>query len=416
MLGVWVIRVGEMLGQELELEVTNVAHGGISVARTDGRVVFVSDAIPGERVVARITEDSKKSFWRAETVRVITPSEHRQPHIWSAASIDRAPEDRAGGAEFGHIEIGHQRELKRQVLTDSLKRMAGVDTDVTVEALPGNADGTGWRTRVRLHVDESGRPGPFSARSHRVIEVRDLPLATAALQEVAPLGDLFPGEEHIDVLDPSTGGARLIVGRQKSMPIRERVGDREFRLDDDGFWQVHTHAAETLSRAVQDAIDEALFDPRAHNLDLYGGVGLLAAAVGDRFGETTRITSVESDPRATEYAGENLSEWVGARAETGRVERWVAALVASAGAGEKARLREATVVLDPPRSGAGKEVVNALAGLQPAQLIYVACDPVALARDVGLLQELGYHLDRLRAFDLFPNTHHVEAVARLVRA
>ncbi|MDQ1563198.1 MAG: hypothetical protein QOI14_149, partial [Actinomycetota bacterium] len=174
-----------MQGRELELEVTNVAHGGISVARHDGRVVFVSDAIPGETVRARITEDSKKSFWRAETVTVITASEHRQPHVWSAASIDRAPEDRAGGAEFGHIEIGHQRELKRQVLTDSLKRMAGLDSGVasavTVEALPGKADGTGWRTRVRLHVDEQGRPGPFAARSHRVIEVRDLPLATDAV-------------------------------------------------------------------------------------------------------------------------------------------------------------------------------------------------------------------------------------------
>jgi tRNA/tmRNA/rRNA uracil-C5-methylase (TrmA/RlmC/RlmD family) len=408
--------MGEMQGRELELEVTNVAHGGISVARHDGRVVFVSDAIPGETVRARITEDSKKSFWRAETVAVVTASEHRQPHIWSAASIERAPADRAGGAEFGHIEIGHQRELKRQVLTDSLKRMAGLDSGVAsavvVEALPGNADGTGWRTRVRLHVDAQGRPGPFAARSHRVIEVGDLPLATEAVSSTAPLDELFPGEEHIDVLEPSTGGARLIVGRQKPITIRERVGDREFRLDDGGFWQVHAHAAETLTRAVQDAIDPALFDPRAQNLDLYGGVGLLAAAVGDRFGSTTRITSVESDPRATEHAGENLSEWLGAQAITARVERWIATLAATAGG---SRLSGATVVLDPPRSGAGKEVINALADLAPAQLVYVACDPVALSRDVGLLRERGYELAGLRAFDLFPNTHHVEAVARLVR-
>jgi tRNA/tmRNA/rRNA uracil-C5-methylase (TrmA/RlmC/RlmD family) len=403
--------VGENTGRELELEVTNVAHGGISVARHDGRVVFVSDAIPGETVLARITEDSKKSFWRAETVRVIEASEYRQPHIWNAASIDRAPEDRAGGAEFGHIEIGHQRELKRQVLADSLKRMAGIEADFQVEALPGNADGTGWRTRVRLHVDESGRTGPFAARSHRVIAVDDLPLATSAVSSTAPLGDFFPGEEHVDVLEPSTGGARLIVGRQKPLTIRERVGEREFQLDDGGFWQVHTSAAETLTAAVQDAIDDALFDPRAANLDLYGGVGLLAAAVADRFGTTTRITSVESDSRATEHAGENLSEWLGAQALTARVERWIANQAATA-----PRLTGATVVLDPPRSGAGKAVVTALADLQPAQLIYVACDPVALSRDVALLAERGYRLDDLRAFDLFPNTHHVEAVARLVRA
>ena len=402
--------MGEALGREFDLEVTNVAHGGISVARHDGRVIFVSDAIPGETVRARVTEDSKKSFWRADTVSVISPSEFRQPHVWSAASIDRDPRDRAGGAEFGHIRIDHQRELKRQVLADSLKRMAGIESDVTVEAVPGNEDGTGWRTRVRLQVDEGGRPGPFAARSHRVIEVADLPLATPAVREAAPLGERFPGEEHIEVIEPSSGGARLIVGRQKPMVIRERVGDREFRVDDGGFWQVHRAAAETLTSAVQAAIDDALFDPRAHNLDLYGGVGLLAAAVGDRFGSTTRITTVESDPHATEHAGQNLSDWVGARAVTARVERWIAQLATS---GE--HLTSATVILDPPRAGAGKDVVAALATLRPEQIVYVACDPIALARDVGLFSERGYELADVRAFDLFPNTHHVEAVARLIR-
>ena len=102
--------MGESLGTEVELDVTNVAHGGVAVARHDGRVIFVSDAVPGERVLARIADDSKKSFWRAETLAVVTASEHRQPHIWSAASIDRSPEERAGGAEFGHIEIAHQRD------------------------------------------------------------------------------------------------------------------------------------------------------------------------------------------------------------------------------------------------------------------------------------------------------------------
>jgi tRNA/tmRNA/rRNA uracil-C5-methylase (TrmA/RlmC/RlmD family) len=403
--------VSELLGKELDLEVTNVAHGGISVARHDGRVIFVSDAIPGETVRARVTEDSKKSFWRAETVSVLVPSEFRQAHVWSAASIDRDPKDRAGGAEFGHIRIDHQRELKRQVLVDSLKRMAKIDSDVTVEALPGNAGGTGWRTRVRLQVDADGMPGPFAARSHRVIGVHDLPLATAAVQEAAPLSQRFVGEEHIEVVEPSSEGARLIVGRQKPTVIRERVGDREFRVDDSGFWQVHAAAAETLTAAVQDAIDEALFDPRAKNLDLYGGVGLLAAAVADRFGSTTRITSVESDARATEHAGQNLSEWLGARAITARVERWIGQLASS---GET--LTAATVVLDPPRSGAGKDVVAALVELQPEQIVYVACDPVALARDVALFAETGYELAGLRAFDLFPNTHHVEAVARLVRS
>jgi len=340
-------------------------------------------------------------------------------HVWSSASVARDPDDRAGGAEFGHIEVSHQRELKRQVVVDSLQRFAKIDApvgnDVTVEAIPGADDGTGWRTRVRLHVDESGRPGPYAARSHRVIPVTELPLATAAVQEAAPLAAKFVGEEHVDIVEASTGGARLIVGKQKPTIVTELVGDREFRLADTGFWQVHTHAAETLTAAVQDAIDPALFDASAHNLDLYGGVGLFAAAVADRFGSSTKITSVESDATATGFASRNLAEWIGADAATGRVERWVAQLASTANAHDRARLRAATVVLDPPRSGAGKQVVQSIGGLQPAQIVYVACDPVALARDIGLFAERGYDLTALRAFDLFPNTHHVEAVATLTR-
>ena len=398
-----------MLGEQVELDVTNIAHGGIAVARLDGRVVFVSDAIPGERVRARISSDSKKSFWRAETIDVVTPSEFRQPHIWAEAALDRDPDDRAGGAEFGHIQLQHQRELKRQVLVDGLQRMASLQFEGVVEPIDAEPTGTGYRTRVRLHIGEDGRPGPFAARSHRVIPVDSLPLATEALNEVAPLGDQFEPGSTLDVLSPSTGGARLLYGSQKPSAITEVVGDREFRLSDTGFWQVHRAAASTLTRAVQEAIDPERFDPRAANLDLYGGVGLLAAAVADRFGPTTRITTVESDTTATEYAGANLAEWTGAQAVTGRVERWLASYDGGA------RAAAATVVLDPPRSGAGAAVIDALAASGPQQVVYVACDPIAFARDAKLLTDRGYSLSRLRAFDLFPNTHHFEAVGTFQR-
>ena len=403
-----------MVGREVELEATKIAHGGISVARLDGRVVFLSDAIPGERVVARIADDAKANFWRADTVRVLEPSPHRRPHIWPEAAVDRDPDDRAGGAEFGHIELTHQRRLKAEVLTEALQRMAGLERTVEVEGLPGDDEGTGWRTRVRLHVAADGMVGPFAARSHRVIPVESLPLATEAVRETAPLHESFSGTDTVDVLAPSVGGARLIVGSQTPSVIRERVAEREFRVDDSGFWQVHEAAAITLTRAVQQAIDPALFDPRAANLDLYGGVGLLAAAVGDAFGRTVRITTVESDPRATDHAAENLADWLGAVAVTARVEHWVRSL-AQAGAAERSRLRAATVVLDPPRAGAGRAVLEALASAGVAQLVYVACDPIAFARDVGTLAGLGYRLEGLRAFDLFPNTHHVEAVGTLIR-
>lgn len=415
-------------GPVIELDIERVAHGGVFVAHHEGRVVFVADAIPGERVAARVSDQGRDRFWRAETVRVLDASPDRREHVWAEASVDRAPELRPGGAEFGHIVMLRQRALKGEVLREALSRMAGVESDVVVEPVdavlaPGASidEGTGWRTRVRLHVGADGSVGPYAARSHSIVPVASLPLAVPELGALAPLGDRFPGASAIDLVAPSAGDPAIVMveGERMSRGVRptveERVGDRTFWLDRDGFWQVHRGAAATLTRAVQELIDGDLFDPRAANHDLYGGVGLLAAAVGDRFGDTVRITSVESDARATDHAGANLSDWLGARAVTARVDRYLDELVevAAAGAAERARLRDATFVLDPPRAGAGREVVERLAELRPRQLIYVACDPVAFARDVGLFRERGYELDELRAYDLFPNTHHVEAVARL---
>jgi tRNA/tmRNA/rRNA uracil-C5-methylase (TrmA/RlmC/RlmD family) len=409
--------MGEWLGKRLELDVTNIAHGGVTVARLDGRVVFVSDAIPGERVIAVITDDAKSSFWRADTLEVLEASPYRQEHIWPEASLHREPTNRAGGAEFGHISLAHQRELKRQVLTDALHRMAQIDTEVVVEAV-GNDDetgGTGWRTRVALHVDESGWPGPYAARSHRVVRVARLPLATPEINAVAPLTEQFASGTAIDLLSTGVGGGRLIVGAQKPTVISETVGERTFRLADSGFWQVHSSAAVTLSHAVREAIRPEFFDPLASNLDLYGGVGLLAAAMADGFSASTRVTTIESDAGATEFARQNLADLPNALAVGDRVERWLAREVANLDSARNSRIGGATVVLDPPRSGAGTGVIESLATLGPTQIIYVACDPVAFARDAGFLKERGYLLSRLVAFDLFPNTHHIEAVGTFLR-
>lgn len=412
----------------LELDITGVAHGGVFIARHEGRVVFVADAIPGERVLARVSTE-KSSFLRAETVSVLSASPHRREHIWSASRLERDPAQRAGGAEFGHIDLAFQRSLKENVLSEALERFGKMSFPVTVEAAPGDeaSNGLRWRTRVSLQADTSGLVGPYAARSHTVIPVDDLPLATLAMEQAAPLGQYVSGSTGLDLVQLSDGSVRLsdrpAPRRRGSKPapdnsptITETVGDREFQLAENGFWQVHREAPAVLTAAVQEAIIPEFFDPSAANLDLYGGVGLLAAAVGERFGRGTRITSVESAARATDHAAANLSDWIGAQAVTGRVDRYLAELLTSASAAERARLRAATIVLDPPRSGAGREVVSQIVELSPEQVVYVACDPVALARDLGEFAANGYELRSLRGFDLFPHTHHVEAVATLVRS
>jgi len=421
-------------GDEIELDITGVAHGGVFVGRSEGRVVFVPDTLPGERVRVRLTDTRKSSFWRGEVVEVLEASPDRRPHVWPQADLSRPAAQRPGGADFGHIDLARQRALKLDVLRDALTRIGRLgDLPATVEpARPALAadgavlaeereDGTGWRTRVSLHVDEEGRVGPYAPRSHTVVPVTELPLATPAVaRAAAKLIGHRPG--RIDLVQPADGRVRVLP-RPDGAPEREqlretiveRVGDREFRLDAGGFWQVHRLAATTLHGVVTEEL-RALgpLEPTARHLDLYGGVGLFAAAIAELVGPAAKVTTVESDARATEHAGANLAEWVGARAETARVERWVRALGDTASPAERARMADGVVVLDPPRSGAGIEVARAVARLRPRAVVYVACDPVALARDLAAFAEEGYHTSRVRGFDLFPHSHHLEAVTTLI--
>jgi len=415
----------------LDLDVTGIAHGGVGVARDDdGRVVFVADAIPGERVRALVTE-AKKSFARAVAFDVLEPSPDRVDHVWAEAALERDPGDRVGGAEFGHIALARQRALKAEVLLDALRRFGGIDVDARfpdldpttlVEPAPGDdaANGLGWRTRVRLSIGPDGRPGQFAARSHRVVPVASLPLALPGIDAV--LAQEFAPGDTVTAVVPAGGELRLVIAAdatqraQRPSTIEERVGDRRFRVDDTGFWQVHRAAPQILVDAVRAAVDPARFDPSAANLDLYGGVGLLAAALGDLGGPATRIETVESDARASAYAAENLGDLQHAIATVGRVDRvlreWHTSTRPAVSPGERAG---ATIVLDPPRSGAGIEVVRGIAELGAAQLVYVACDPVALARDTKTLEASGYRLTRISAHDLFPHTHHLESIATFLR-
>jgi tRNA/tmRNA/rRNA uracil-C5-methylase (TrmA/RlmC/RlmD family) len=407
----------------LELDITGIAHGGTFIARHEGRVVFVSDAIPGERVRARVippqegADASTRSFWRAETIEVLEASEHRRPHVWAEADVSRDPADRPGGADLGHIDLDHQRELKRRVLSEALDRFAGEGlTAPEIESVE-SGDGLGWRTRVTLHVDETGEAGPFAARSHRVIPVTSHPLARPAIAEAAlALHGEAPG--RIELVEPADGDVRIIRReeteraprvqrgfRKRPTPevIEEIVNDRRFQVDATGFWQVHPRAASVLDAAVYGILDGYVDEEKTH-YDLYGGVGLFAATLADLGG--TDIVTVESSARATQHAVANLAP-LDVTAVTARVDRFLATRTGGTRAG--------AVILDPPRAGAGRQVVEAVHALGPEAIAYVACDPVALARDLGTFRGLGWNVDRLRGFDLFPHSHHFEVVALLTR-
>jgi tRNA/tmRNA/rRNA uracil-C5-methylase (TrmA/RlmC/RlmD family) len=360
----------------------------------------VRHALPGERVRAVVTEGAPtSSYWRADAVAVLTASPDRvePPCPWAGPG-------RCGGCDFQHVDIEAQRRLKAEVVREQLARLAGVDRDVVVEGVPGDDAGLGWRTRVHWAVDDDGRPGLRAHRSHEVVPVDHCRIAHPLVDEAGVTGRRWPGVSGVDVSASVTTGRVLVLpdGRgEAGAAVTERAGGREFRVTGGGFWQVHPGAAQTLLDAVLDGLEPR---PGDHVLDLYCGVGLFAGPLAERVGAAGRVSAVESDRRAVSDARHNLADLPQVRVESGRVDHVLR---------RRHHRRADLVVLDPPRSGAGRSVVRLLARLGARRIAYVACDPAALARDLKELATNGYRLGSLRAYDLFPMTHHVECVAVL---
>lgn len=401
-------------GQQLTLRIEKVAHGGIFVARHDGRVVFVSHVLPGELVKAVVFEDRTGSFCRAEPIEILEASPDRVKHVWKEAGVGGA-----GGAEFGHIKLARQRELKADVLEESLDRMAGIKLRPVVEAVPGDdeANGLGYRTRVQLHVDMSGDAGPYKERSHEVVQVKKLPLAVEDINDLGLHTRNWQDVSKIEIATSSSGQIQWKIDKKLKGDARliERAAGRTFRITGGGFWQVHKGAANLLTDAVTQMVAEVGLDLNAPNLDLYGGVGLFAGALASKFANRVKVTTVENAKQATEDAKLNLADLPAVRAVFAPVERFIVEQVTDSKNGV-IDYSQATVILDPPRSGAGAKVIGSIIKLAPKHIVYVACDPVSLARDLKQLLESGYQIKKLRAFDLFPHTHHLETVVSLVPA
>lgn len=415
-------------GDVVELEVGPVAHGGHCVARLrapgedgPGRVVFVRHALPGERVRARLTETGAKArFWRADAVEVLDASADRVESAWPEAGPGGV-----GGGELAHVRLDAQRTWKAGVLREQLHRLAQVDRDVPVRALPGDDErgGLGWRTRVGFLADREGRAGMRRFRSHDVVPVTAMPLMSDALADLDLLGRRWAPGARIEAVAPAGGDQPVVLvdgqpfdlrrGKADPRPnaraaVRERVavGDREwtYRVAAAGFWQVHREAPAALTGAVLSALGDVA---GGRVLDLYSGAGLFTLPLADAVGESGSVVAVEGADRAVRDARRNLHD----RPQVALHGGDVAGVLASGEAGTRAD----AVVLDPPRVGAGRDVVRAVAGLGPSRVVYVACDPAALARDVAYLAEEGFALRDVTGYDLFPMTHHVEAVAVLER-
>jgi tRNA/tmRNA/rRNA uracil-C5-methylase (TrmA/RlmC/RlmD family) len=459
-------------GQVVEVTTGDVAHGGWCVARpADGPVVFVRHALPGERVLARITEVTSR-LARAEAVEVLAASPDRVP-----PPCPYAHPGGCGGCDWQHAALPAQRSLKAAVIRQQLRRMAGLDREVVVEALAGDRDtdegqaagdtrhraaGLGWRTRVQFAVREDGVAGLRAHRSHRVIDVGQCLIADRAITALALTGRRWPGERSVEALVGTGSGERAVIvspGRSagastadlaadsvlrrpdprhhRLAPVRGRgylsqhAAGRDWRVSAGAFWQVHPAAADALTAAVLAGLQPR---PGDMALDLYCGAGLFAGVLAPAVGPQGTVVGVEADDAAVRDARYNLREYPWVRVYRGDVAAVLARGVAPSQTPREGMARGVDpprpprgairrggfpparlAVADPPRSGLAREVIDYLsaAGRGVDRLAYVSCDPATLARDIGLLTGRGWALDGLRAFDAFPMTHHVECVASL---
>lgn len=312
-----------------------------------------------------------------------------------------------------------------------------------MEAVGGSgtaAAGLAWRTRAGFAVTPAGKLGMHAHRSDTVLPVREMPLAADAINALRLWDIDLQGIERVEVAAPANGSRPLVLlypaagTRAKRLSavlaqlpddvsvasvdpvkgevlrlrgrtyVQETAAGHDYRVTGDGFWQIHRDAPDTLVGAVTGFLhDGGFLDGGSVVADLYAGAGLFTAPLAAAVGATGSVLSVEGSPGTSRDARKNLHDAPQVEIVQGRVERVLR---------DKARTFDA-ILLDPPRAGAGKAVVNQLAGAGPRAVAYVSCDPASFARDLGYFQQAGWELKGLRAFDLYPHTHHMETVALL---
>jgi 23S rRNA (uracil1939-C5)-methyltransferase len=409
--------------EAIELRLTAMAHGGSALGRHQGQVIFVPYAIPGETVRVEIVE-SHRRWARARLLEVLEPSAHRVeppcPYFGPG---------RCGGCQFQHIDYEAQAEFKREVIQDQLQRLGGFQAANVVDIV-GAAEPWSYRNHVQFGLTPEGDLGFLAAESHDIVPVKECLIIDPLLDDLwaaldmqwpqlyrlslrcgSATGDLLAIFEldhyedfDIDVDFPvscvlllADGEVVVLMGEPY---LVEHVAGRDYRVSAGSFFQVNTAGAEALV-----ALAAGYLAPGGSEtlLDLYSGVGLFGLALA---GEVARVVGIEADPSAAVDYGHNARgldhvELIQADVET-----------ALAGVEEPVDL----VILDPPRSGAGGQVMGHIARLAPGRIVYVSCDPATLARDARHLAEAGYQLQEVQPVDLFPQTYHIESVACFARA
>ena len=418
---------------ESTIPIERYADQGRCVGHIDGRVVFVRFALPGElvRVVLDEPHDREDRFWTGEVTEVLEASEDRVEPVWPLAG-PLAMGGGVGGADLVHVSLPGQLKWKSMSIAEQMRRLGHVDVDVPIERMPEDEaeHGLHWRTRIEMIADENGRPSMRRRGTHVRVPIDTMPLASRALLNVAEKehvwdGGFTPGSQiRLSVPEPR-GNAKItdnyavlvdgeVTAGNRELTEKVTVCGREFEygVDAGGFWQMHRHAPIALTGHVMSLVHGELDGAASACLwDLYSGSGLFTLPLATLSAGRTRMLSVEGGKTAVKHAQRNLRA-----IHLGNVDARVGDVAKTLANVRNDLAKPDIVVLDPPRAGARAKVCRQIAESGARSVVYIACDPASLARDTATLASLGYDLADIRAFDIYPTTHHVETVALFRKA
>lgn len=414
----------------IELTLDGIAHGGEAIGRHAGKTIFVSYAIPGERVRVEIVEE--KARWaRGRLVEVLAPSTDRVP-----PPCPYFGPGQCGGCQWQHIPYERQAELKQAIVVDQLRRLGRIAdppvADIIALADPAAPEGElhfltyGYRNHVQFAFTPEGQTGFRRAGSNKIIpimrclllhdlldelhgalELTDFPLREISLRAGINTGEtlilLTASTEELPELElnvPASVVLRTPSGLQPLIGppwLTEEVLGRRYRVSAESFFQVNTVGAAALVELVTAYAD---VQPGDVLLDAYCGVGLFSLPLAET---ASKVIGIEEAPSACEDFAINAAEQDNLELHEGPVEAVLPALRAE---GQHVDI----AVMDPPRAGAGPQVIADLTALGARRVVYVSCDPATLARDAVHLAQAGFHLVEAQPVDLFPQTFHVETI------
>ena len=367
-----------------------MTYGGEALGRHAGKAVFVTGGLPGE-VVRIAVEEDRARFARGRVVEVIEPSPDRITPRCPHFGFDSAA---CGGCQWQHLDYAAQLRYKTAIVREQLQRLGGVPDPPVPDIIPSPAIWQ-YRNHAQFHFTADGQPGFQTARSHRVVAIGECHVLEPPLAEWLMSNRRAAGQP--DRVSVRYGTLRA---DRPSGASAFQIKDATLRVSAESFFQANTSLIETLIDQVLAKCDP---QPADTILDAYCGVGLFSRFLAPR---ARRVIGVESSASAVDDFRVNLAAFDQVEVHHGLVEEVLAQLAEPLHA----------AVLDPPRSGCGPRVIEAVVAREIERVVVVSCDPATLARDVRQLIDGGYELIEAQPIDLFPHTYHIETVALLRRA